>query len=129
MVLMDRENEHIRNDFNRNLHHIHMDLDSEHIGNEVNLGLHNIHRDLEDEHIGNNFSRNLHNVHRDLENKSKILSPGKDTLEEQHAIDCVCRAVNKSKMQSPDKDTLGEQIREPHREGNDKKTNIAGPRR
>ena len=59
-----------------------MDLDSEHIGNEVNLGLHNIHRDLEDEHIGNNFSRNLHNVHRDLENKSKILSPGKDTLEE-----------------------------------------------
>ena len=109
MVLMDRENEHIRNDFNRNSHHIRMDLDSEHIGND--------------------FSRNLHNVHRDLENKSKILSPGKDTLEEQRAIDCVCRAVNKSKMQSPDKDTLGEQIREPHREGNDKKTNIVGPRR
>ena len=66
--------------------------------------------DRENEHIGNDVNLNLHNVHRELETNSKLLSRGKDTLEEQRSINGVCRAVKQSKMLSPDKDTLGEQI-------------------
>jgi hypothetical protein len=81
MVLMDRENEHIGNDVNRNSHniHIHMNLGSTHIENDVNL--------------------NLHNVHRDLETNSKMLSRGKDTLEE-------LRSINRLEVEDCDADIV-----------------------